>query len=85
MILYVEKSMPLNSKACDGAILQYQNPPCGIVKKFGWKLFYYSNIDHGHALWAFTLDDLRLWHMAQSKYVMCHITKFWKKNYKYLF
>jgi hypothetical protein len=35
MILYVEKSMPLNSKACDGAILQYQNPLCGIVKKFG--------------------------------------------------
>ncbi len=64
MILYVEKSMPLNSKACDGAIWQYQNPPRGIVKKFGWKFFYYSNINHGHALWAFALNDLRLWHMA---------------------
>jgi hypothetical protein len=51
MILKVEKNpcdqIPMT---CDGAIWQYQNPPCGIMKNFGWNFFFHSNIDFHHLL-----------------------------------
>jgi hypothetical protein len=64
----------------DGAIWQYQNPPCGIMKNFGWIFFYYSTIDLGHPLWTIILDGPKLWHIVQSKFAMWHINYILEKN-----
>jgi hypothetical protein len=81
MILNVEKNschqIPMT---CDGATWQYQNPPCGIMRNFGWKSFYYSNINLCHPLWTFILNGPKIMTVAQEKFAMWHINYILEKN-----
>jgi hypothetical protein len=53
-------------------------------EKFWMNFFCYSNIDRDHPLWTFILNDLKLWHVAQSKFATLYINYILKKMIIYL-